>query len=185
MASADTIADEAYRAWELKEFAAAAELFLEASVVEHEEANRRSKWAAPDSSVLYRLRAGFCLFEDGEHDHALELVKEGLNFDWKAARLWGDRRDAEKCHICHILHFANIGDQAHYSYQVKLAVADGERLQTPFPWCLPVKKQALTAAMAMEDFENLSKWVASVDAKLRLKDPELGLLCTQAERKCG
>lgn len=185
MVKAESIADEAYRAWELKEFSTAAELFLEAAVTEREEANGRSKWASPDSSLLYRLRAGFCLFEDGQHERALELVKQGINFNWKAARLWGDRRDAEKCHMCHILHFANSGNQAQYLKHVALAVADGERLDVPFPWSLPVKKQAITAAMAMNDLPNLSKWVASVDVKTRTKVPELGLLCTQAERKIG
>lgn len=185
MALAGTIADEAYRAWELKEFATAAELFLRASAVEREEASARAKWAAPDSSILYRLRAGFCLFEDGEHERSLELVKEGMSFDWKAARLWGDRRDAEKCHMCHILHFANLGDLTQYLCHVQLAVADGERLGVPFPWSLPVKKQILTASLAMGDCQNLTRWVAAVDVATRKKDPELGLLCTQAERQCG
>jgi tetratricopeptide (TPR) repeat protein len=185
MAHADQIADEAYRAWELNELSTAAELFLNAAAVEREEAMRRTKWSAPDSSVLHRLRAGFCLFEAGEHDRALDLLKEGINFDWKAARLWGDRRDAEKCHVCHILHYASLGDSPRYSHHVKLATADGERLDVPFPWSLPVKRQAITAAMVMEDSENLRKWVASVDPHSRTKQPELGLLCAQVERKYG
>lgn len=184
MAKADSIVVEAYQAWELNEFSMAAELFLKASAVEYEEAKGRSKWAAPDSSVLYRLRAGFCLFKDGEQVKALELVKEGMNFDWKAERLWGDRRDAEQCHICHILYFASIGDMVQYSKHVKQAIADGERLEIPFPWSQSAKKQAIIASLAMNDSVNLSKWVTSVDAKSRKRDPELGLLCIQAERKC-
>jgi hypothetical protein len=182
MARAETLVTDAYQAWELKEFTTAAELFLNASIVESEEATERSKWAAPDSSVLYRLRAGFCLFEAGQTERALELVKEGINFDWKAARLWGDRRDAEKCHICYILHYANLGDKPRYSLHVELAMKDGERLDTPFPWCVPVKKKAITSALAMEDFDSLSTWVAAVDADARRKDPELGLLCSQSDK---
>lgn len=115
MSQADSIAAQAYASWELKHFSEAADLFLEAARVESEEARGRSKWAAPDSSVLHRLRAGFCLFADGKTERALELVKEGMEFDWKSARIWGDRRDAEKCHICFILHSANVDDRSHYN----------------------------------------------------------------------
>ena len=63
-----------------------------------------------------------------------------------------------------------------------MAVRDGERLSVPFPHAFPVKKQAIMAALAMDDHINLSFWVTSVDARTRREDPELGLLCTQAEK---
>lgn len=46
---------------------------------------------------------------------------------------------------------------------------------------MPVKKQAITAALAMNDHDNLSSWVSNVDAETRQKNPELGLLCRQVE----
>ena len=182
MASSATIADEAYRSWELQEFATAAELFLKASVEEREAARSRSKWAAPDSSLLYRLRAGLCLFEGREIERAFEILREGIDFDWKAARLWGDRRDAEKCHICYIVHHATSCDKSRYSLHVDLAIKDGERLSMPFPWSVPVKKKAITSALAMDDIDNLSRWVAEIDMKARRGDPELQLLCSLAEK---
>lgn len=179
--NAETAASEAYNAWELKEFAVAAELFLRASPLESEAAKARGKWAAPDQSVLHRLRAGYCLFEDGKLDDALELLKEGLALDWKAMRLWGDRYDAEKCHVRHILYYAMKQDRARYGEHLKLAIDDGARLEIPFPWSVPCQKQFLTAAIALEDCENLTSLLAAIDSKRLRENPELALICRAAE----
>jgi tetratricopeptide (TPR) repeat protein len=181
MAKADTIVDEAHKLWELQEFAQAACLFLEAAEIEEEEASNRSKFAASNSSISYRLRAGFCLFEEGKIDEALDILKEAIDFDWKSARLWADRRDAEKVHVCYLLTYANRSDVENYKLHADLAVKDGERLQIEFPWSTPVKKKAIMAAIAMEDHAHLSQWLSAMDPKVRKKDPELGLLCSQAE----
>jgi hypothetical protein len=131
--SSDELASEAHIQWDLLEYAAAADLFLQAAEIESADAKRRSKWAAPDRWFLLRMQAAFCQWSNGDFDVARPTLLEALDFDWRAARLWGDRHFGEKAFASLLLEIAATNDAARFTQLWDWATKRGEELQYPFP----------------------------------------------------
>src|SRR6478672_1882136 len=95
MSNIDDHVSQAHAAWDLFELERAAELFEAAADAEIVAASKRGPFALPDQSFLHRVRAAVCRWDLGDFARGRAVLLEALSFDWKAARLWGDRRDTE------------------------------------------------------------------------------------------
>ena len=185
MSDADDVAREAYAAWELHEYEQAADLFYHAAELEREAASRRGPDAAPDQSFLHRFRAGLCLWELGRFDQARPVLLEATAFDYKAARLWGDRHDAEKSFARLLMECAARSDRERFAALWRQATARGDQLSFPFPSIIPHQKQLLVASMSLNFREGCEQVLRQLDREAVRRDNELSVLKAQAERHCS
>ena len=180
MSDIETLADQAYSAWELRELAQAAEYFLQAAELEAQAAAGRSKWASPDYSFSYRIRAAFCLWENGDFDRARATLQEATRFDWKGSRLWADRYDGEKAFACLLEELAAANDRAGFQQLWRQATDRGNELKLPFPSIIPVQKKMLAACTALQYREGAQQVIGNISAESLAKDHELRILLQQA-----
>jgi tetratricopeptide (TPR) repeat protein len=175
---------EAYASWELGDLQQAADLFLAAEQVERDEASKRNAYAAADRSFLYRARAAFCLWDDGQYERARPLLLEVANFDWKAGRLWGDRYDYEKAFSRLLVEAASVGDRTSFTELWVAAVARGDALALPFPRILTEQRKLLQAALTLADRNVCRHILKNLNPKLVAKHHEMQLIQGQAEAFC-
>lgn len=176
------IVDSAYQAWELLEQEQAAELFLMASAIEEELAKGQSKYAAPSKAFNYEIRAGLCLFEAGKVEDARPILEKAINFDWRAARLWGDRRTTEKAITCLLLDLADTGKKNEFGNLFDLGIDKGEDLKYPFPTISSNQKKLITACIELGDRKRCKVVINHISEEYLKKDKELKLLKSQAEK---
>ena len=184
MAIADDVAGEAHAAWELQEYEQAAELFSRAAGLERDAASRRGPYAAPDQSFLHRFRAALCLWELGRFDEARPVLLEATEFDYKAATLWADRRDAEWAFARLIMERAASNDCDGFTRLWLRATTRGEELSFPFPSIITHQKQLLTASMSLGCRACCEQILGQLNATLVRRDNELKVLKAQAEQYC-
>lgn len=185
MSEADMLADEAYREWELLEYERAAFLFFLAAAAEEKAAAGRHKWAAPNQAILHELRGGYCLWESGDRARAAEYLEKVRGFDWKEARLWGDRRDFDKAYTYLLLTRAASGDKKAFAALFKEAVRVGEELDSPFSSVIPNQKKLLLGCLELDYAEGLETILSNVESSYIEKDAELQLVVSQAQKRLG
>lgn len=183
MSNIDDLVSQAHAAWDLLELERAAELFEAAAEAEAAAASNRGPFALPDQSFLHRLRGAVCRWDLGEFERARKVLLAALSFDYKGARLWGDRRDAEKAFTRLLMEKAAAGDRSGFVALWKLATARGDELSVPFPSVIPHQKQLLRACASLAFPEGTRQIVARIDPKRLKADHELQMLVTQAERQ--
>ena len=76
----------------------------------------------PAQSFSHRVRAALCLCECGRIDDARTILNAALDFDWRAARRWGDRHDTEKCFAALLMNLAARGESKEFVSLWKRAV---------------------------------------------------------------
>jgi hypothetical protein len=181
MLPVDDLVTQAYAAWDLLELERAAEFFDSAAVAEADAASKRGPFALPDHSFVYRLRSAVCLWDLGRFDAARKTLLEALVFDWKTARLWGDRRDTEMAFVRLLMEKAANADRSGFIALWKLATDKGEQLAVPFPFVIPHQKQLLRACVIL-DFKDGCRQIRSrIDPKRLKADHELQMLVGQSE----
>ena len=180
-ADAEQLASQAYATWELLEYADAARLFLAAADAEALEASHRSKWASPDSSFLYRVRAAFCQWLDGQFADAQEVLTEATTFDWKAARLWADRRDTEKAFAYLLANLASDGEADRFAELWNQATCRMEELQFRFPSIVPMQKLMLVSCVNLKFWLGCRQTIENLNPRLLKRNPELQMLKEQVE----
>jgi tetratricopeptide (TPR) repeat protein len=185
MSRIDDLVSQAHAAWDLFELERAAKLFEAAAVAEKEAAAQRAPFARPDQSFLYRLRAALCLWDLGCHEQARNILLEAVAFDWKTARLWGDRRDTERAFARLLMEKAAAGDRDGFIDLWQLASRRGAELNVPFPLVIPHEKQLLRACVSLEFEDGCLQIMERIDPKRLKADHELQMLKAQAERFCG
>jgi hypothetical protein len=181
MANADNIASDAHAAWELKQFDEAAMLFLAAARVEAEEARTRGPWARPDSSLLYAARAAFCLWEGGRTEDARPMLETVARLDFKALRMWGDRRDASTAFTYLLLESAAAGERSRFGELWREATDRCRSIDVVFPYARPQKRMLIAACIEMGHVAGVRQIVAGLDRE-SLTDPELKLAADRATR---
>jgi hypothetical protein len=184
MSQADDITRSAHAAWELKEFDEAARLFLIAAQVEADAARTRGPWAAPDRSLLHAARSAFCLWEGGRNAEARPTLETIARLDFKALRLWGDRRDASHAFTCLLLDAAAAGESARYAELWQEAVDRCRLLELTFPFARPHKRMLIAACIEMGHKTGVRQILEGIDREA-LKDPELKLAAERAKRFLG
>jgi tetratricopeptide (TPR) repeat protein len=182
MVLADEKANEAYCAWELKEYEIAIEAFLEAANLERDEAMQRSKWAAPDGSFLYELRAGFCMWEMGKIESAKPFLEKVRGFDWKGNRLWGDRWDSDTAYTYLLLPLATAQNKKMFNELFLEACENGEKIQLPFSSVIPNQKKLIWACLDLKERGCIKKIIDNVRNESLQKDQELKLSYSQAQK---
>ena len=175
---------DAYAEWNLGHLQEAAELFFAAEQEERMLASTRSPFAAPDTSFLYRARAAYCLWDDGQHDRARPILEEVAQFDWETARLWGDRRDYEKAFSRLLAEAATTGDRAGFTRGWARAVARGKELDMAFPQIVSEQRKLLQAALVLGDKDVCRHILNNLNPQLVAKHHELQLVQRQAEAFC-
>lgn len=181
MLPVDDLVTQAYAAWDLLELERAAELFEAAAVAESDAASKRGPFALPDHSFVYRLRAAVCLWDLGSFEAARKTLLEALVFDWKTARLWGDRRDTEMAFVRLLMEKAANADRTGFIALWKSASNKGEQLAVPFPFVIPHQKQLLRACVNL-DFKDGCRQIRSrIDPKRLRADHELQMLVGQSD----
>ena len=174
--NADEIASQAYEAWELLELDRASELFSKAAKLESSAAQARVTFASPDRSFLYELRSAICAWDSGERDCSRTTLLQALTFDWKGARMWGDRRDTEMAFVRLLLEQSILGHVSEFIALWKLATARGEELSVPFPFTTPHQKKLLIACRELKFVDGCRQVVSRIDPKRLKTDHELQLL---------
>jgi hypothetical protein len=183
MSPIQELLSQAHAAWDLFELERAAELFETAAEAESVAAGNRSAFALPDQSFLYRVRAAICRWDAGEFERARGVLLEALSFDWKAARLWGDRRDTEWAFTRLLLERAATGDRDSFVALWKVATARGDELSVPFPTVIPHQKRLLRACACIAYQEGIQQIIARIDPKRLPADHELQMLVADARRR--
>jgi tetratricopeptide (TPR) repeat protein len=125
-----TLMDAAYLLWD-REPAKAARLFEAAA-----EKIRELKGGAPGTVGPWfneQLRAALCFFEAGEVERARPVLEAALDFDWKAAGIWQDRRMTETAFARVLELKAREHDLAGFAELWKRAKARSEALGFTFP----------------------------------------------------
>jgi len=181
----DDVASQAYTAWDLFEFERAAELFELAATLEKEAATERGPFAQPDQSFLFRLRGALCHWDSGSFERARKTLLDALVFDWKAARLWGDRRDTEKAFTRLLMERASASDHVGFVSLWQLATGRGEELNLPFPFVVPHQKQLLRACVSLGFHQGCRQIIERIDPKRLKVDHELQMLKAEADRFTG
>lgn len=181
MLPVDDLATQAYAAWDLLEYERAAELFEAAAVAEADAASKRGPFASPDHSFVYRLRAAVCFWDLGRFEAARKTLLEALVFDWKTARLWGDRRDTEMAFVRLLMEKAANNDRSGFIALWKLATDKGEQSAVPFPFVILHQKQLLRACVNLDFKDGCRQIKLRIDPKRLKADHELQLLVGQSE----
>lgn len=163
--SAKTVAARAHRTWESGDAAGAASLFLEAARLEEQAAAARSRWAAPDQSMNYLVRAGRCFFESGDYASAIPLLERAIAFDWRAARLWADRHTTEWAFVCLLEDCARRADFSGFQALWERALQRGEELEFPFPTIHPLQERLLEICLVHRLLHYLPRIVAMIEAR--------------------
>jgi tetratricopeptide (TPR) repeat protein len=135
----DLLADGAFRLWP-SEPARAATLFLEVA--------RRLKNQTPDTSVTASIRAGLCLNDAGDFEHAKPLLDQALTTDWSLPQVKDERSLAETAITALMLHATGHEFQALWL----LGSALGERVKLPFPSVWPNQEALLRRCAAIREF---------------------------------
>jgi tetratricopeptide (TPR) repeat protein len=175
------ITKRAYAAWDLRLFDEAAALFAEAANLERGAASKRNRWAAPDQSVLYEGRQGFCLWEGGRHEEARPLLEKLTRVDWEATRLWGDRRDAAKAYAYLLLDLAAASDRDAFVQVWREATEKCRVIQMEFPFAHPQQRMLIAACIEMNYPDGCRQILIGMDNEAD-KDPELHLAARRARR---
>jgi hypothetical protein len=183
MSNVDDLVSQARAAWELFELERAAELFEAAAEAEAVAASKRGPFALPDQSFPHRVRAAVCRWDLGEFERARKVLLEALSFDWKAARIWGDRRDTEMAFTRLLMEKAAAGDRSGFVALWELATARGDELDVPFPFLIPHQKQLLRACARLAFLEGTRQIIARIDPKRLKADHELQMLVSEADRQ--
>jgi hypothetical protein len=184
MSQADDIASSAYAAWELQQFDEAAQLFLAAAQAEADAAKTRGPWAAPDRSLLHAARSAFCLWEGGKNEEARPTLETVARLDFKALRLWGDRRDASHAFTYLLLDAAAAGEHGRFSQLWQEATDRCRSLDLTFPFARPHKRMLIAGCIEMNYRAGVRQIVEGLDRE-SLKDPELKLATERAKRFLG
>ena len=179
MSQADDLATQAYAAWELIELEQAADLFEAAAEAEAHAASNRGPFALPDQSFLHRLRGALCRWDSGDFERARKVLLAALSFDYKGARLWGDRMDAEKAFTRLLMEKAVTGDRVGFIALWKAATVRGDELSMPFPTAVPHQKRLLCACASLSFTEGWKQIAERIDPKHLAADHELQMLIAQ------
>jgi hypothetical protein len=135
-----TLESRAYRHWESGEAATAAELF--------EAAARQRRAGGRPGEFNAELRAALCWAQAGQEERALPVLERAMTYDWAAAGIWNDRATSEKAAMV-LLRRAARGGPAEFSRMWDRAVANGDRLDWPFPSIHPLQEELLDLTLRL------------------------------------
>ncbi len=178
----DQLQSRAYAAWELHAYAEAAELFLSAAEAETDASKERPKWGTPDQTFLFRIRAAFCYWLDGQFEIAEPTLVEATTYDWKAARLWADRRDTEKAFAYLLANLATDGEPKRFSEMWRTASDRMLELEFPFPSIVPIQKLMLVSCLNLKFWQGCRQTIDHLNPKLVKQNLELLMLKQEVER---
>ena len=135
-----------------------------------------------EQTLCYELRAAFCLWESGDRGRAAEYLEKMRGFDWKAARLWANRRDSDRAYTYLLLTQAISGDRHGFIKLFEEAVENGKALDNPFSSVLPNQKKLITACIEMNYAEGLKTVLDNIQPDHAAEDAELQILVAQGRR---
>src|SRR5581483_708075 len=138
-------------------------------------------WAAPDRSLLHAARAAFCLWEGGRNEEARPTLETVARLDFKALRLWGDRRDASRAFTYLLLDAAASSEAARFNQLWQEATERCRLLELTFPFARPHKRMLIAACIEMGHAGGVRQILEGLDQEA-LKDPELKLSAERAKR---
>ena len=146
-ATADQLASLAYKASDRDQHKLAAEYFLKAAELETEAASHRNPLAKPDSTMNHLVRAGTHFAEAGEFSRAYPFLRQAIEFDWKAGRLWGDRHVVEWAFVAILRQCATLQNWNDFRATWEEAVARSAQLEMSFPSIYPFQEELLTVCI--------------------------------------
>jgi len=138
--SAEILETRAYRLWESDQPAAAAELF--------EAAARQRRVEGRTGEFNVELRAALCWTQAGQEERALPVLERAMTYDWAAAGIWNDRATSEKAATILLRRAARTG-VAEFTQTWDRAVANGDRLDWPFPSIHPIQEELLDLTLRL------------------------------------
>jgi hypothetical protein len=137
---AETLENQAYREWEAGRPAAAAELF--------EGVARRYRAEGRPGEFNFALRAALCWAQAGAEERARPVLDRAMTYDWAAAGIWNDRAGSEKAAMV-LLRSAARGGPAGFIQAWDRAVANGDRVDWPFPSIHPHQEELLDLTLRL------------------------------------
>jgi len=138
--SAEHLENRAYRLWDADQPAAAAELF--------EAAARQRLVEGRTGEFNFELRAALCWAQAGEEERALDVLERAMTYDWAAAGIWNDRATSEKAAMVLLRRAARSG-VPEFRREWDRAVANGDRLDWPFPSIHPLQEELLDLTLRL------------------------------------
>jgi hypothetical protein len=157
---ADQIQSRAYRDWDAGRPARAAELF--------EDAARHYRVEGRTGVFNLELRAALCWAQAGEEERARPVLERAMTYDWAAAGIWNDRATSEKAAMF-LLRWAARRGTAEFVRAWDRAVANGDRVDWPFPSIYPHQEELLDLTLRLD----LPGQCRHVLAKIRARDSRL------------
>jgi|GEM_PF-891595 len=145
----------------------AAALFLEAASLATKEAAGRNKWAAPDQTMNYVVRAGSNFAAAGDLSRATPLLRQAIDFDWKAGRLWGDRHTVQWAYMCFLRDHAQRKEWEAFLSCWREAGARCEELEMEFPFIHPFQEELLDLCLEEKLMEPLPALVRGINERTK------------------